>query len=844
MLRVTLKGVRGHLVRFLLTACAVMIGVSFVAGTFVLRDSIDSTLTGLFSQASKGVDVQVRGKATDTQNRGGSSAAPLPLTLESTLASAAGVQTVLPDLQGSALIAGKDGTVVRNGGAPGLGFAYDPRNEGFTLVDGTAPSGPNQVLVEKATLDKSGLKVGDATKAVIGGTVRDVTVSGVVGFGSGTLFGATAILLDDASARQAFAPDGVVSSFSVKAVPGVSQDQLKANLDRVLPAGAESVTAKTLNDDAQSTLKTALGFVTTFLLVFAGIALFVGSFIIVNTFSMLVAQRTRELALLRAVGASRPQIRRVVLGEAAVIGFVGSVLGIGLGVLVAAAAKAALRTFIGVDLSQDLPLTTSTVVVSVLVGTVVTLLAALLPAWRASRIPPVAAMRDDITVKPKGLRRRGTIGVALLAVGSAALAWAVTLDDVNWPVVGLGAALGFAGILVAAPLGTRPVVRLVTAPFVLVSGVVGKLARENALRVPRRTATTASALMIGLILISAVSVVAQSAKASVYDIVAQEITADFVVDGGGSSTVPTGVVADLRKVAGVRSVDPAGGVGIKVKDVDDFAYALSSAGLTDNIKVDFVSGSAAALDKGEVLVSESTARREGWTTGTTLTDAAVGSLAGQTLTVGGVYKDIQILATGFIVGRDLFEKAVPAGQRSEFLAYVRTEPGADIATVKAGLTDVVKQYLVVSVNTGEEYRTSAASGIDTILGLLYVLLLFSVIVAVLGIVNTLALSVFERTREIGLLRAVGLRRRQLSGMITIEAVATALFGALLGTAFGLGLGIALQHGFASTGLDTLSIPWGTIITVLVVSGVVGVLAAALPAIRAVRLNILGAIATE
>jgi putative ABC transport system permease protein len=839
MLRLILTSARGHLVRFLLTAFSVMLGVSFVTGTFVLSDSIDTALQGLLTNTQKGLDVGVRGIDAGTNNSGGSRAA-LPLTLQQDLAAVPGVARVSPDLQGTALIAGKDGIAVGGNGAPGLGFAFEPDSPAFTLVKGTGPTGPDQVAVESSTLTKSGLAVGDTTQAVIGDQTRTVTISGEVKFGS--LFGATAVLLDDATARAAFAPDGTVPSFSITADRGVTQKALQAGVAAVLPPTAEAVTGATLADETAATLATGLGFFTTFLLVFAAIALFVGSFIIVNTFSMLVAQRTRELALLRAVGASRGQVLRLVLGEAVVVGILGSGLGLGLGLLIAGAAQWLIRTFVGADIGSDLPLSVSTVVWSLVVGTVVTVVAALLPARRAARTAPVTAMRADLSIAAKGLRLRGAVGAALLAAGGLLLAFCVTRANPAWTAAGIGAGLAVIGVLVAAPLAARPVVRVIAWPFVALGGLVGKLARENALRVPRRTANTASALMIGLALIAGLSVLAQSVKASVADGVTRELTADFVLNGA-TAAIPSTIGPAVAELTGVSSVTTISRLGVQIGDFGTSASATSARDLAENVVVTIRSGRLDALAGNTVLVDQSTATAQGWQVGTRL-DSAVGTLTNRTLTIGGIFSDSQAFGSHLIVDRALYQQAVPAGQRTDSVVYVKAGDGADLGTLRTELVGIVKPYLVVSVQNRQEFIAATGSSINTLLNLLYVLLLFSVIVAILGIVNTLALSVFERTREIGLLRAIGLRRRQLSSMITIEAIATALFGAILGTMLGLGLGIALQQGLKSQGLEVLAISWPTIIVMLVVSAVVGILAAVLPSIRAVRLNILTAIAAD
>lgn len=842
MLHVTLRGLQGHMVRLLLTAFAVMLGVSFVTGTFVLRDSIENTLGSLVAQSSKGLDVSVREAGTQAVSpvsAGGSSASPgVPLTLVGTVADVQGVAAVIPNLQGSIILAGRDGIAVRTGGAPSLGFAFTDDDPSFTLVSGRGPTGPGEIAVESDTLTRAQLEVGDRTRAVIGDQARQVIVTGEVEFGSA--FGATLVLVDEATARQVFAPDGMVQSLFITADSGTSQTTLRTAVAKALPPDLEAVTGATVQSETETSVQQGLAFFTTFLLAFAGVALFVGSFIIVNTFSMLVGQRSRELSLLRAIGATRAQVVRSVLGEAVIIGVVGSALGIALGLLIAAGATAAIGSFLNTDIGSDLPLQPTTIALSVLVGVVVTVVSAVLPARRASRVAPVAGMRGNGGAVTGGLRARGLIGLALLASGAFILAAAVTREDVPWPLAALGAAAAVIGMLVAAPLATRPVVRLIAWPFVALFGAVGRLARENALRVPRRTATTASALMIGLALIAGTAVLAESVKASVSNVVTDELTSDFVLNGGNVTPIPAPVAVAARNLPAVRSVAVVSFVSVQFGTFDANVSAVTGADVADNFDLPMKDGSLSALGRRTVMVSETVARTRGWTLGESLT-GTVGILSNETLVVGGIYRDSQAFGS-MIVDRSLYDAALPASQRADVQLFVRAEVGSDLSALRADLTDVVRPYLVVSVQDGAEFADAAGASIDILINLLYVLLLFSVIVAILGIINTLALSVFERTREIGLLRAIGLRRRQLGSMITIEAVTTAVFGAMLGTILGLGLGIALQHGLASQGLTTLAIPWSLIVTILVASGIVGVLAAGLPAMRAMRLNILRAIA--
>ncbi len=837
MLRVTLRGLRSHLVRLLLTASAVMLGVSFVTGTFVLRDSIDNALSTLVSGATAGLDVSVRGHEVTADGEGTGVRRPVPLTLVETLEAVPGTGRVSPDLRGTAIIAGKDGKVVRNSGAPGLGFAFSQDDPAFRLVAGRGPTQPGEVAVESATLDKAELAVGDSTQAVIGGVTTTVTITGEVAFG--TLFGATAVLLDEATARHLFAPDGTVPSITVTAEQDVTQSTLRDSIAEVLPTSAEAVTGADVEADNEEAVQQGLGYFTTFLLVFAGVALFVGAFIIVNTFSMLIGQRARELALLRALGASRGQVLSSVLGEAAIVGVFGSALGIALGVLIAQGAKAGIRWALDVDIGTSLPVTSSTLLISLTVGTLVTVAAAVLPARRAARTAPVAAMRGDAAVAPKGLRLRGTIGAALVAVAAGVLAVSVTRSNVPWSIAGLGAGMAALGMLVAAPWVARPVVRVIAWPFVMLVGVIGRLARQNALRVPRRTAATASALMIGLALVSGISVLAQSVKASVSEGVANELVSDFVLNAA-EFPVPAAVAVEARGLPDVESVSAISHVPVRIEDFSAVAIAASAPDVSANFTVDMASGTLEALAGDTVLIDRATADLQGWTVGDDL-NATIGTLAKHQLVVGGIYEDSQAFAH-MMVDRSLYLSAVPAALQSDARVFVRATPGADLAELRAELTTVTSPYLQVSVQDRSEFAAEQGASIDTVLNLLYVLLLFSVVIAILGIVNTLALSVLERTREIGLLRAVGLLRRQLGGVITIEAIATAVFGAILGTVLGLGLGIALQHGLQAQGLNTLGIPWVLILAMLVASVLVGVLAAVAPSIRAARLNILQAIA--
>ncbi|MCE0538439.1 FtsX-like permease family protein [Kineosporia rhizophila] len=843
MLKVTVKGIFTHRLRFALTALAVCLGVALVAGTLVLSGSINRTFDGIVEQTSAGTDVQVRGAELETTTFDGTrQREPLPLSLREQLQAVDGVERVAADMGGTAILVGEDGTAARNGGAPNLGFAYYPDDPVVELTDGRGPEKKGEVLVENTTLELAGLKVGDTTRALIQNDPQDVTITGSFDFGSG-LAGATLVLLDEQTAIDTWAPDGKVPSFTLGADDGVSQEQLRDAVSSVIPAGAEAITGSEFYDEQKDAVASGIGFITTFLLVFASIAVFVGAFIIANTFSMLVAQRTRELALLRAVGASRGQVLRVVLGEAAILGLVGSLIGLGLGVLLAAGLQALVETF-GLEITGGLPVSVNTVVISLLVGLVVTMLSAVMPALRAAKVPPMAALRDDAQVPPGGVLRRGIIGLVLVLLGFAAVLPSSLGDEPNWPLIGLGAALLLLGLLVAAPWLTRPVVRLVAAPYTRIYGTVGRLARENALRNPRRTATTASALMIGLALMSSVGVFASSANASVAEAVETDLSADYVLSTGGASVIPTTVADEVEKLSGVTSVATVRDVPMQIDGDGVYAVAAEARAISENIKVQVNAGSLDALDSGQVVISQSIADDRGWKVGDQLPPADIGTQVGQELTVGGIIEDSLPLDNAQVLfPMELYSEAVPPAQQGDFLLYVKSD-GADSAGLREELTKTVEPFLVVSVQDGEEFADAQAAQINQLLYLIYALLALSVLIAVLGIVNTLALSVFERTREIGLLRAVGMSRRQLRRMISAESVSTAVFGAVLGMALGLVLGLVLQRALVSQGLETLSIPWATLVVVLVASAIAGMFAAIMPAWRAVRLDVLRAITAE
>jgi putative ABC transport system permease protein len=872
MLRVSYRNVTGRFWTLVLTALSVVLGTAFVAGSLVFTDSIDRTLNQAFDSTSDTVDVVVRGvEGAGSAGGFGDGRVALPLTLADDIEQVDGVESVEPELFGSALIVGEDGTAVRNGQAPAFGYGYLPDDPVQDVVDGRGPESPDEVAVESTTLERSGLSVGDTTTLVAGTEPTEVTIVGEVEID--TNFGATIVLLDPDTAEAAFAPDGTATTFNVRGEGEADQQALADRVAEVVPDEAETITQQQLSDEAQEQLSSALGFVNTFLLVIAGVSLFVGALIIFNVFSMLLARRTRELALLRAVGAARGQVLGSVVVEAVVVGLLGSALGLGLGLLVALALQAIVGS-IGFEIPASTPVDATTVAVTVGAGLLVTVLSAVLPAVRASRIPPVAALRDDVALPERAVRLRTAIGLVLAVLGAAGLLVGI-LGDVPGPlyVIGAGVLLTFIGVLVAGPGLARPVVWLVSVPTVAIWGTVARLARRNAIRNPRRTAATAGALMIGTALVGAATIVASSVNASVAEAVENELLADFVLDSGQTTVFPTSVADEVQDVPGVelavpvRAVsmlvapegsDPAevlappqGGPAAEGPDaaastgadgaVNLFAVATGLEQSAQVLSLDVADGEASG-GEDSLALNRATAEGNGWEVGDVVT-AVAGASEPQEFTVTAIYEDSTVLPEA-VVDPAVYDAAVPQGQQSDNQVLVRAQEGADLEALRADLATVVEPYYVISVLDSEEFTGTATQAINVLLGVIAALVGLSILVAAIGIVITLVLSVIERQREIGLLRAVGLTRVQLRRAVTLEGVSTSIFGALLGITLGVVFGLTLQRGLAADGLDTLSVPWTTLIGMLVGGAVLGIVAAGAPAWWASRQPVLEAIATE
>lgn len=851
MLRASFTSLLARKLRLLMSAMAVVLGVAFVAGSLIFTDMLGSAFNGIMNGAYADVNVQGRGTA-DRQDFGVVQRELTPTDIEEIravdgVASAYGSTGVT-----NAYLIDRTNKVMAPIGAPAIGTNWVDAPafggaEGLVVKSGRKPQADGEVAIDPASLSKSGYRLGDTITIATASAEQPTTKARIVGtalFGSrNSSVGATYALFTPSYTQQLFS-DGrdVWQTVWVTASPGVDPGELAGRVQAVLPPDFEAVTGADMARMSEDQIAQALGFVNTFLLVFAAIALLVGSFLIVNTFSILVAQRSRELALLRALGASRPQVRRSVLFEALVVGFVGSTLGILLGLGLARLIGAVMGS-IGLELGEvGLAVAPQTVLISYAVGLVVTLAAAYLPARRASSVPPVAAMSGDVLTGTSDMGRRTALGLAMTTAGVAALLAGLFLDvpqPVSW--VGAGALFTLLGVAGVTPLLGRPVIWVIGRVYRTVFGQVGKLAELNAVRNPRRTAATASALMIGLTLVTAAGSLAATAKASTDVTVREAMRSDFMVQNVGFGEFSTAVGDRMAEVDGVQQVHRQRYAASRVDGDSVFLAAIAPSGFDRIVAQKIEAGRLEHFTTGTVIIDQDYAQEQGRGVGDVLTAQLNGRST--PLRVAAVFSTGRGAGLGPVVTTldTLTDAGLPA---ADAVLAIEAEPGADIAAVGRGLDQVVRDLPMVSVQDAAAYAQSQGEMLDQFLLVIYALLGLAVVIAVLGITNTLALSVLERTREIGLLRAVGLRKGQLRRMIRLESVVIALLGSVVGLGLGVLFGWALQRALVDEGLTELRIPLAQLGWFLVAAVVVGVLAALWPAYRAGRMNVLAAIQTE
>jgi putative ABC transport system permease protein len=837
MRNVTIKGLLVHKLRLALTALAIVLGVTFISGTFVLTDTLHNTFTELFGNIYAKIDFQVRGVA-QLGSGGNAVRNELPESLLATVRAVPGVAAAEGQVTGYAQYVSHDGKAIQTGGAPTLGvsFVSNQQISSLHLVAGGPPATSDEVVMDAGTAQKYDFTVGQRVRILSAGPPKTFTISGIAEFGTANnLAGATLAAFTLPTAQAIAQEPGKFDDINVVAAPGASKSAVQQAIARVLPPGVEVVTGQTVVNESTSSVNQALSFFSTALLVFAFISLFVGAFTIFNTFSIIVGQRTRELALLRIVGASRRQVFRSVLGEAAITGLVSSVIGLGLGVLAALGLQALLRGF-GITLPPgSLVFAPRTALVGLLVGVGVTVIAALGPARNALRIPPVAALDDRQSGPTASLRRRFIAGAALAVVGAIMLAIGLAKPAIQ--LVGLGAVCIFIGTATLAPALARPLSGVIGRPLTRVLGEPGKLGRQNSMRSPRRTAQTASALMVGLALVAAMSVFGASLSRSATSSADQAISADLIVTPTGAGELSNSASSIASAVPGVTATTTFYTGQFEFASALSQLTAVSTDHLADTVILRMASGTSAALAGGELLIDSTTAQDKHLAVGDTV-PARFALTGPATLRVGGIYQANALIGS-YLVSSAFFLSHYPAQPPAGLLLRTNGSTAVDNAVISA-----LAPYPNVQVQTKAQFEQAQVSSVNQLLGLVYALLALAVLIALIGIVNTLMLSVFERTREIGLLRAVGMRRRQVRTMIRSEAVILAVFGAIIGIIIGTGMGVALVSSLKKQGITDTVVPVSSLLIFLLIAAVLGLIAASWPARRAAKLDVLAAIAAD
>src|SRR5215471_690772 len=861
MFTVVLQGLLQRKVRLVTTALAVILGVAFTAGTLVLTDTMSKIFNDLSAGVYKGTDAVARARAVFDGPMGTGKQRPLiDASLVPALSTVPGVAAAEGNAFGYTRLIGKDGTAIGNpaGGAPTLGGNWSTVSalNPFRLVAGHAPQAPDEVVIDKQSANLGHLAVGDTTTVLVNGPPQRVRISGIAAFGTAdSPAGASVVLFTTPAAQRLVTAPGKFSTISFVADPGVSQQQLAGNLRRVLPPGTEAVTGATVIKETQDQFQKFLSIFSKFLLIFAVVALVVGAFIILNTFAITVAQKTRENGLLRALGASRRQVLASVLIEAVAVGIIAALLGLAAGVAVAAGLKALLGV-LGFGLpAGSLVLSAPTVIISLLAGVGVTVVAAVSPARKAAKVPPVAAMQEAaVGSTGYGSKQRVVVGITILVLGVAAL-FTGLFGHVGsaFLIVGAGVLLVFLGVTVLGRTVSLPLSRTIGTPLPRIKGVTGTLAQENTMRNPKRTAASASALMIGVGLIAFISIFASSFKASINASIDRSFAGDFVINsgagdsGGGIDPALTQRLNTLPEVAAATG-QRTGSMVILGQPSMITAVDPRTAGQIFNVSP--LQGSIGALGADSVAVYKDDATKNHLTLGSPVS-VVFRDTGAKTLRVALIYGDNQAAPaanpgakTSYFLGTPAYD-ANFAAPHYDTQVFVKKAPGVSTAAALAAVETVAARYAPgTTVQDQAAYKAAQTKPINQLLALVYVLLALAIFIALLGIANTLALSIFERTRELGVMRAVGMTRSQLRSTIRWESVIVALQGTLLGLVVGIFFGWALVRSQKNSGISVFSLPYLTLIIIVVLAGLAGVAAAILPSRRAAKLNVLRAIVTE
>ncbi|MFD3481892.1 ABC transporter permease [Streptomyces sp. NPDC058665] len=846
MFRTALRTVLAHKARLLMTVLAVMLGVAFVSGTLVFTDTLGNAFNKQSAKSYKDVAVAVSTYESGESGPDGKKPEPglSPKTLDR-IAAIDGVETVTGRVDGFAGVADPDGKLIGNGWS-NTGTNFFPSGNGkdaaYDFTDGAGPTEAGQIALDKSTASRGEYKVGDRVRVATSGPVKEYTLSGVFTTEDGAVnAGGSLVLFETAVAQKLYLEPGFFRDATVTAAPGASDKEILGKVEPLLPEDADAQTGAQLADEQAEQIESQLSGINQMLLAFAAIALFVGIFLISNTFTMLVAQRTKELALLRAVGASRRQVKRSVMAEALVVGVVASAIGFVLGIGLAVGLRSAMGSF-GAKVPAG-PLVISPVAVAAAfgVGVVITLIAAWLPSRRAAKIPPVAAMSSVHAVATmKSLVLRNSIGAVLTLIGAAGIIAGAGVGKDGKLLIGAGAFFALVGIIVLIPLLSRPVIALVQPLLKGLFGVAGKLAGLNSVRNPRRTGATASALAIGLTLVTGLTTVGVTLGQAIDKMTTDNIKADYMVTMASGRGLDESAVTALEKAPGVSAVSPQRASYLLVDDKDTAASGVTPGDITKVLALKTETGSLDTLSGDAIAVDSKTAKSRGWKTGDTVTVEYQDDKKAR-LKIGATYEQNEFTSP-VLISTDLLGPHESRPHTPE--VYVAMDGGMTEANEQA-LVDALGDNPAISVNDRQDIRNMFGGMINTALNIMYGLLAMALIIAVLGVVNTLAMSVFERQQEIGMLRAIGLDRRRVKRMIRLEAVVISVFGAVIGVGLGTFLAWAIGETIRSSIPGyALVLPWERIGIFLVLAGLVGVLAALWPARSAAKLNMLTAIKTE
>jgi putative ABC transport system permease protein len=855
VLRASLKSAWGHKRRLLSTAIAVVLGVAFMAGTLVLGDTLDRSFEQFFGEALSETDAVVRGpELIDTGF--GTLYGPIDEEVMDLVAGVEGADYVAGNVQGSSIrVLGADGEPIgSNTGPPTLMFSWidDTGLSGLTVVEGRGPEADDEIAMNLAAVTDAGFTVGDQVDILLPDGIRTFTLVGTYQIGGrDSALGTVNVSFTLPTSQEIAGIPGQVTEIVIRTDdPDLDQEELAERIREVLPPEAELdvLTGEAYAEETSDDLSQGFGFFTTLLLVFAYIALIVGAFIIFNTFSILVAQRSKELALMRAIGASRRQVMTSVLVEAVLVGLFAAVVGVGAGVLLATGALALLDS-IGLDLpTNTVSVTSGAVINAIVTGTVVTVGSALVPAWRATRVPPLAALRDVSLDRSGHSRIRLVLGLVLLAL-AVVISLPAFGDDPDATAirsVGLGALALLVSLVVLGPVIARPLARALGWPLPRLRGTTGQLARENAARSPKRTASTAAALMIGVGLIVFINVFTASARASIDVELKRGLQAELIVQPSGFDVgAPPAFAADARGLDGVAAVATVQGWFARFEEpgqepTDTFIQAVVPDDFDRAVDVRMVEGDLSDLVPGTIAYDRRVAEDVGLSVGDEVT-ITFASGRSETFTVSAISDDPQLFGLR-VIHKDDFTRLSPAA--TDFGVFVLLDDGADLATVRADLEELAEPYPTLEILDQEEYLGSVAETISAVLNVVYGLLALSVVIALIGIANTLSLSIHERTRELGLLRAVGMTRAQMRSAVRWESVIISLIGVALGVGLGLVTSYALIQALKADGLSQYSLPVQPLVVIAVIFGALGVAASLLPSRRAARLDVLEAIATE